>query len=321
MRTWLIGVAVVLAALGGFGWYALLDAAPPARADGVVDIAAYRALVAGDAPEALPTEVRVEIIAESDMPSFAAEAGAFDGPRTFAFPAFEVVAPGGAVVIDAALDRLTLDEMTSGEGQFNDDAYQRLLDAIARAAHVLITHEHLDHVMAISRHPAPEAIAPRLRLTRPQLDALPEHAPNGQLAPAIADVAAVDLAQPTRISPGVVAAALPGHSLGTVAIYVRTTAREYLFIGDIVWQMSNIENLRGRPRLVGWMVSGVDPDRQAVLRQIRALHDLAAAEPRLAIVAAHDAPHLRALIAQGAFTEGFSAAAQGNSPVESVPPP
>ena len=82
---------------------------------------------------------------------------------------------------------------------------------------------------------------------------------------------------------GVSQAHFVGHSLGTIVIYARTAAREYLFIGDIAWVMSSIEHLRGRPRLINFILPGVDPDRPAVLRQIRALHDLAAAEPDLVI--------------------------------------
>lgn len=307
MRKWLIGVAVALAALGGLAWWAMLDGAAPARADGVFDLAAYRALVAGDAPETLPTAVRVEIVGESTAPSFAAEAGAFDGARAFAFPAFEISAPGGATIIDAALDEPTLTDMARGSGQFDAEAYQRLLSAMTRAVHILITHEHLDHVMAIARHSEPAAIAPRLRLTAPQLAALPQHALGGALPAEIVAVQAMDYTAPVRIAPGVVAQAAPGHSFGTIVIFVRTTAREYLFVGDIAWQMSNIEHARGRPRLVGWMVKGVDPDHPAVLRQLRALHDMAQAPDAPVIVPAHDAPYLRGLIESGVLIEGFGA--------------
>jgi glyoxylase-like metal-dependent hydrolase (beta-lactamase superfamily II) len=309
---WLIGLAVVLAALAGVFWYFVLDGAAPARAQGEFDLAAYRALVAEDAPETLPVGVRIEFTGESEAPAFAAEAGAFGGERTFSYNAFQIAAPGGDIIIDAAVDRETLDDMSSGEGRFDPNAYARVLEAMARASHVLITHEHLDHVMAIARHPAPETIAPRLRLTRAQLDALPEHAPDGVLAPAIAESAVADFTSPTRIAPGVVTHAAPGHSLGTIVIYARTAAREYLFIGDIAWVMSSIEHLRGRPRLIKLILPGVDPDRPAVLRQIRALHDLAAAEPDLVIVPAHDDFYLRGLVETGVLAEEFAvpAAAQ-----------
>lgn len=306
MKTWLVVVAVVLAALGGFAWWALLDGAAPARAEGVFEIAQYRQLVAADAPETLPTEVRAEFVGESEAPSLVAMAGSFGPPRTFTYASFQIVAPGGDTIIDGAVDGETLTAMSRGEGRFEEASYQSVLAAMADAGQVLITHEHLDHVMAIARNPDPEHLAPRLRLTRTQLDALPQHAVGGALAPAIAVAPPLELNGPTRIAPGIVAAPAPGHSLGTIVIYVHTTAREYLFIGDIAWVMDSVNEARGRPRFIRWIVSGVDPDRPAVLRQLRALHDIAAAEPELVIVPAHDKAYLQELIAAGVMSEGFA---------------
>jgi glyoxylase-like metal-dependent hydrolase (beta-lactamase superfamily II) len=303
---WLIGFLVVLAALGGVFWYAALDAAAPAEAGDEFDLAAYRELLVTDAPETLPTEVRVEFVGSDPAPSFATEAGAFGGEVMMTYTAFQIVGPSGNVVIDGAVDADTVVEMTDGGGEFCDACYQRVLDASARAAHVMITHEHLDHVMAVARHPAPEALAPRLRLTQPQLAGLPQHARGGVLAPAIANAPPMDFTTPQRIAPGVVAHAAPGHTLGTIVIFVRTPAREYLLVGDIVWVMSSIENLRGRPRFITWMMPGIDPDRPAVLRQIRALHDIAEAEPELVILPAHDDAYLRQRVAEGALAEGFA---------------
>jgi glyoxylase-like metal-dependent hydrolase (beta-lactamase superfamily II) len=250
--------------------------------------------------------VRIAFVGESTAPSFAAEAGAFDGERTFSYNTFQIVAPGGDTIIDGAVDRATIDEMSGGKGSFSEETYAQVLDAMTRAANVLITHEHLDHVMAIARHPEPAAIAGNLDLTRPQLDGLPEHAPNGQLAPEIASVEPRDFSTPQWIAPGIVAAAAPGHSPGTIVIYVRTAAREYLFIGDIAWAMGSVRNLRGRPRFISWIMPGVDPDRPAVLRQLRALHDIAQANPELALVPAHDDVYLRGLVASGVLAEGFA---------------
>lgn len=309
MRKWLIGIVIVLAALGALAWWAVLDGAAPARAEGEFDIAAYRALVANDAPETLPSEVRIEFVGSSPAPTFAAMAGVFDGERTFSYNTFQIVAPDGDTLIDGAVDRETLNTMSNNEGAFSEGAYARVLDVMERANRILITHEHLDHVMAVARHPNPEAIAPHLALTRAQLDGLPEHASGGVLAPAIANVAPLELAAPRRIAPGIVAAPAPGHSAGTIIIYAHTAAREYLFIGDIAWLMDSIAQVRGRPRLIRWILPNVDPDRPAVLRQIRALHDLAAAEPELVIVPAHDDAHLRQLIADGVLIDGLRAEA------------
>jgi glyoxylase-like metal-dependent hydrolase (beta-lactamase superfamily II) len=311
---WLAGVAIVLAALAGLVWYAVLDSAAPAEAEGVVDIAAYRALVENDPADALPREVRIEFVGESTAPSFATEAGAFRGDVTMSYNSFQIVAPNGDTIIDGAVDRATLDEMSDGKGSFSEQAYARVLDAMTRAQNVMITHEHLDHVMAIARHPQPSAIAANLDITRAQLDGLPEHAANGQLPQEYTDLRTLDLTAPQRIAPGVVAVAMPGHSPGTILIFAKTQAREYLFIGDIAWVMGSVEHARGRPRLITWMMPGVDPDRPAVLRQLRALHDVAAANPDLVLVPAHDDAYLRGLISNGALIEGFT-----SPPPESVP--
>jgi len=174
---------------------------------------------------------------------------------------------------------------------------------------VMMTHEHLDHVMAIARHPQPAAVAPNLDITREQLDGMPQHSPNGQLAPEYDDLSTLDLTQPQRIAPGIVAVAAPGHSHGTILIYAKTTQREYLFIGDIAWVMGSVEHLRGRPRFITWIMPGVDPGRPDVLSQLRALHDVAAADSDLILVPAHDDSYLRGLVASGALSEGFTAPA------------
>jgi glyoxylase-like metal-dependent hydrolase (beta-lactamase superfamily II) len=306
---WLVGLVVVLAALAALAWYALLDATPPAASSGQFDLAAYRELVAADAPETLPGEVRIAFVGESQAPHFAAEAGAFTGNRTFSYNSLQLVGPDGATLIDGAVDRDTLNQMSDGDGSFDEQAYDRVLNAAEQASHILITHEHLDHVMAFARHPHPEAIAARLDLTRAQLDGLPQHAPNGQLPPALAAIFPQDFSTPTRIAPGIVAHAAPGHSTGTIIIFARTPEREYLFIGDIAWLMGSVENLRGRPRFITWIMPGVDPDRPAVLRQLRELHDMTASNPELIIVPAHDDTHLRGLVANGALIEGFAALA------------
>lgn len=304
---WLIGAVVVLVGLGGLFYWAVVDGDAPAGPQNEFDIAAYRALVANDAPETLPTAVNVQVIGSSEAPGFAAEAGAFAaGPRTFDYATVQIVTPAGDILVDGAVDQSTLNEMAKGKGHFDAAAYQRVLDAMTHAQSVMITHEHLDHVMAIARHPDPAAIAPRLRLTPEQLAGLPQHAPNGQLAPEIARIAPIDLTRPTRIAPGIVAVAAPGHAPGEIVIYVKTATREYLLIGDIAWVFQSVEHARSRPRLIQWIMPGVDPDRPHVLRQLRALHDLHAAEPALVIVPAHDDAHWRELIAAGLVGDGLA---------------
>ena len=125
----------------------------------------------------------------------------------------------------------------------------------------------------------------------------------------------LDLSQPQRIAPGVVAVAMPGHSPGTILIFAKTAEREYLFIGDIAWVIGSVEHLRGRPRFITWLMPGVDPGRDNVLRQLRALHDVAEANPGLVLVPAHDDTYLRGLVLRGIMTEGFTQPAAATAPI------
>lgn len=305
MRRWLAAFSMFLAGLALVLWWAALDAAAPARADGVFDLSGYRALVANDPADALPTEVRVEFVGGAPRPAFAVQAGAM-GEREIAYTSFEIIAPAGGTIIDAPVDRAQGEAMT-GEGLiFSDAAYQRVLTAMANAATIAVTHEHADHITAIARHPTSAAIAPHLALTATQRDALAPLSPHATLDPAIAAVTPMDLSGPMRVAPGIVMTPAAGHSPGSVVYYVKTSAREYLLVGDIVWAMSNIADLTGRPRFLRWIVHGVDTGRDQVLRQIRALHDLAASEPGLVILPAHDGAYLRDLVRRGILREGFA---------------
>ena len=77
------------------------------------------------------------------------------------------------------------------------------------------------------------------------------------------------------------------------------SGEEVLLIGDIVWNMSNIADLTTRPVLTQYVVFDPNEVRERVKAQLRALHDLMAAEPDIAIVASHDRAHLQALDAEG----------------------
>ena len=73
--------------------------------------------------------------------------------------------------------------------------------------------------------------------------------------------------------------------------------------------MGSVEHLRGRPRFITWIMPAVDPGRPNVLRQLRALHDVSAANPGLVLVPAHDDAYLRGLVLGGTLSEGFTAPA------------
>lgn len=306
VRRILIIAALLAAALGGAFWWFLLSGSAPKQAPGVFGIGEWRALTAED-EGAGPESVRWLEVGHDSAPSWAVQAGRFSGPVAMSYNAIQLRWPETSIVIGGAVDNETAEAMRqTPEAAFDPVAYETLLEAALDAEQVLITHEHLDHVMAVARHPAPSALAPNLALNAAQLAGLPQFARGGDLAPEIAAVAPRDFSRPTRIAPGVVVAPAAGHTPGSQVIYVeRADGEEYLLIGDIVWNARNIESLKPRPRLTQIVVFDPNEDRAAVEAQIRALHDLAAAEPDLNIVPAHDRDFLQGLVADGILAEGF----------------
>ena len=307
MKKWIYWLGAVLAVLAIAFWWLLLDARAPASAEDLFDLDAYRTMVSEDAGN-LPVEIRIETVGTDTAPGFAADAGDFGREFQLAYTALQIVWPDQAIVIGGAADEATAAEMAQSveASHFDGDAYQRVLEAMLQAEQVLITHEHLDHVMAIARHPDPAALAPRLRLNALQLDAMPQFAIDGELADEIAGSATTSFDGPERIAPGVVRVPSAGHTPGTQSFYVRlASGEEYFLIGDIVWAMSNIDNLSTRPRLLQYLMFDPNEDRPNVLAQVRALHDMRAANPDIILVPSHDRDHLDALVANGQLRSNF----------------
>ncbi len=298
-------IALIVVVIAAAFWWLLLDSRAPESADDVFDIAAYRALIADDVD--LPSNINIEIVGMDEAPKFATETGGGFSKHALYYTAIQIVSPTEKTVIGGAVDDLTATAiLQSDNASFDASAYDRLKESYASADQIFITHEHLDHVMAITRHPAPETFTDKLRLTAPQVESLPLFAPASGLSPALASLTPFEIAAPMRIASGIVVAPAAGHSPGSLVFFVRRDdGQEYLFIGDIVWAMSNIDHLKTRPRLLQYLFFEPDEDRKQVLRQVRALHDIAARKPDLVIVPDHDGAYLRNLIDQGALGGTF----------------
>ncbi len=98
-----------------------------------------------------------------------------------------------------------------------------------------------------------------------------------------------------------------GHTPGSQMVFITLeSGEELLLIGDIVWTMGSIENLKTRPVLTQYVVFKPNyEDRDAIKRQVRALHDLMLAEPDLTIIPSHDRVYLKSLPADGPIVWGL----------------
>lgn len=298
MIKWGIRIFGILALiLGVLFWWLLLSGSNAAKtAPGLFDLADWRSQASAPA-EQLPTAIRILEIGRDTAPPFAAQAGRFGAPVAMSYNAVEIVYPDRSIIIGGAVDRPTAEGMALSETEwrFSDQAYAALTQAMLSADQVLMTHEHLDHVMAIARHPDPQALAANLVLNRPQIDALPLFA-DGALDPALSTLQPGLSGDLASIAPGLVIVPAAGHTPGSQMVFISLqNGQEILLIGDIVWNMGAIEALKTRPVLTQYMVFRPNyEDRDAIKQQVRALHDMMAQNPDLTVLPAHDRDWLMA---------------------------
>ncbi len=304
MRKWPkrvgFGLAVVLALGAPSYWWLLVEsAAPDGRA--ALDLAEVRRLAAS-VPGERAREVRVERVGAFSFPATAVVAGDGWAATSMDVYAYQLVLPGGHVVVDTAMD-----ETTAKAGfatSFDAAAFARLGAALTTASLIVVTHEHFDHLAGLATHPQVKALLPRAKLTKEQLaDARPLE-PAAFPAGALEGYAPLEYQGAAAVAPGVVLVKAPGHTPGSQLVYVqRADGAEYLFLGDVAWSRRNVEARRERARLATLLIR---EDRTAVLRQLAALDELRQAEPALHLVPGHDKAAVDALVRAGLLVERFA---------------
>jgi glyoxylase-like metal-dependent hydrolase (beta-lactamase superfamily II) len=300
MNKWISRLAITLA-LGGAAYYGLVLHSPAPSSEFALDIARIRTL-ADSLPGDKPSAVRYEEVLALRFAEAMVMAGEPWQETPMPVYAYQLAYRDRTIIIDTALARADGKPKFLGL-RYDDGAWQRMVAAMARAAAIVITHEHVDHIGGIAAHPQLAQLQPALRLTAEQLAN-----PKG-MQPVKLPAEALQGYEPLRyddlfaLAPGVVLIKAPGHTPGSQMVYVkRADGRELLFLGDVSWRSRNIDLVRERPWFMTLMIG---EDRQAVLAQLQALNALRQAEPRLALVPGHDGPAVTSLVNAGLLTAGF----------------
>ena len=274
----------------------------PEHSDYQIDLATLRKL-ADQAAGARPVKINAAEVATSNPPAAAFLGGVRFDRHKIVFPSYQVLYPDGSmVIVDAPPGRAFFDAQFPGG--FDDAQYAAEQDALAHARAIVVTHEHPDHLQGIAESPKLADFADHLMLTREQRDdtrwlaqcKFPENI-RTTLHP-------LEFDHYYALAPGIVLIKAPGHTPGSQIVYVRLADNsEYLLIGDVAWDMEQVTIPKCRPRLAE-LAMGENSDQ--VTSELRALHDLNAANPAVNIVVAHDLQQLGAYEASGKIGKGFS---------------
>ena len=285
MWTW-IGLAVIL--LLSFYYLLFVQSSSAEKSQFEIDLAGMRSLTQADfEKKSGPGALNSLLIGEGAFPSGAILAGdSLISKTRLVFTAFQVLYPDGKqLILDTAQDKSLYEEFYQGE-PFYADNYASLQSSMNQASWIVATHEHVDHVGGIAQSENFAAIKDQVFLTKEQLNGPTIEAarfPAGNLE----QLKPLNYDGLHLIAPGVVLQKAPGHSVGSQLIYVRRNdGQEFLFIGDIAWNLRNIEEQTGRPLLVSWIF--LQEDREQVAHQLRALLELKQSHPELQVVIAHD---------------------------------
>jgi glyoxylase-like metal-dependent hydrolase (beta-lactamase superfamily II) len=290
----------VLVALGGAAWWLLFQHGEPTQRF-TIDLEEVRKL-AESMPGEKPADVRFEKVATFRMPTTAVVAGDGFSPTQMPVFAWQLRWTDHTALVDTGMDEAATRE-GGGEG-FDAQAFARIQRAIDASDFVVLTHEHFDHLGSLAGAKDPAKALAHVKLTVEQ-QGHPEKMEPSHFSPAVlAQVKPLAYDRVTAVAPGVVLLKSPGHTPGSQMVYVRRAdGREVLFLGDIAWHRDNVDRVTPRARLVSSVF--LQEDREGVLAQLAALHELALKYPQLSLVPGHDGPAVDALVAAGVVKPGF----------------
>jgi glyoxylase-like metal-dependent hydrolase (beta-lactamase superfamily II) len=283
--------------------YLLDTASVPPRSRERIELGELRGL-ARSISGALPVRINSELVGESTVPEVAVIAGGGFGPHPMVLTAYQVVySDGSSVIIDTAMDRDLSDEL-SPDRTFYLERFSAVQEGMRKATAIVVTHEHPDHIGGISRTPFPDDVLTRVVLTREQAGSTEQLEASRFEREALEQVQVIDAERTHALAPGIVLIKAPGHTPGSLMVYVLLQdGGEFLFVGDIVWDMDNVTRLIGRPRLVTDYLLG--ELRGVVLEQIRMLHDFSRKNPDVHLVVSHDSSQYRSFQRSGRIGSAF----------------
>ncbi|MEP3421461.1 MAG: MBL fold metallo-hydrolase [Erythrobacter sp.] len=299
-----LGLLLLLAGMGGLAYFYVIDGGLPTDPDFDFRIADLRSLSQAD-PSQLPHTIEVVSVGSRRLPSVVVEAGLFAGDIVMNRTSFRLRSEWGDTLIDVGMDETVWEEF-SPDDEFSGSGFAQVREAMGTARRIIVTHEHPDHMGFLVRYDDLSNAIGVLRMTSEQIAGTAKYSRDGAVPGLFGQLTPLSSNEPSVVAPGVVVLPAPGHTPGSVVIFVRMQdGKEVLFLGDIVWNMSNIRNQRGRSRLMQDVLMPEPEERSPVYNQLAALIELANAEPDIQMIPSHDDQLIQELTSIGRLRSGF----------------
>jgi glyoxylase-like metal-dependent hydrolase (beta-lactamase superfamily II) len=249
------------------------------------------------------TAIQVETLSHTFEPKMALVAGTEWKDMDMIRASYRLVFPDQSIIIDTGFD--AVGAKATGAASYDPSAWQRMQSAMLQASKIIVTHEHGDHIGGLLTSNNWTQVIPKALINQAQFDSVDRTMPVVWPKGSRTGFKPIQYGRLLAVAPGVVLIRAAGHTPGSQMIYVqRADGQEYIFMGDVASSADNVRLLKIRSRLVTDFMTY--DDRNAVLLQTKALHDLAVKEPKIAFVPGHDAVAIRGFERQGLFIAGFT---------------
>ena len=313
-----LGLMLILAIILIAEYYLFTENVMPEKSDFKLDLGELRKLVDTDG---LPVRLNSLIVAEGEIPDWIVVAGGAQKGFPISFTSFQVVYEDKTIIIECPFDRGLYEKFCGYRllgikgKRFNEENYEAMQRAILEAECIIATHEHWDHVGGIAQSPNVGRLMEKTVLTSEQVHG---HtiAKAGFPEGAFDDYAPLEYDGYHVLAPGIVLIEAPGHSVGSQMIFVRLRGGvEFLFTGDVAWNMINVEGLINHSRM-GMLLRYENGSRLG--HQIRWLHENIYDNPEedVHLLTSHDPRQIEEYTKSGLIGATFelSATAHDSSP-------
>jgi glyoxylase-like metal-dependent hydrolase (beta-lactamase superfamily II) len=253
---------------------------PKDMAKGNYSIDSIRSM-AGKETSKMPVSVNAFITGEGYFPGWTIYKGNKEKEIKSAYTAFQVVYNDYSVVIDIPFSQDQFKDFKYGR-KYHSQCNKALKQAIDECKLIVITHEHRDHTCGLLNYVDNDTIKNKMMFT-PEQVSNKEMKKTGFPKDFFNGIKLLEYKNYYQLSPGIVLIKSPGHTPGHQMLYVKLqNGEEYLLIGDVAWNMKNIELQKQRPWLVRFMLK---EDKDKIAAQLRWLQKI---QNEIKIVPSHD---------------------------------